>query len=187
MILVDHDIRKIADSIFDPVPSPRDIQPCSVDLHLADDVQVFEKFSIPWRIWEAISGVRKRKTMKQRLITRDFGGEMPVFPGESLLARTIERVTLPADVLGFVHGKSSIARGFLQVECAGLVDPGFSGTITLELSNLGPEVFWLRHNMRICQMTLWKLHQSVDRPYGSTELGSRYQGQRWTQPALPEK
>jgi dCTP deaminase len=80
-------------------------------------------------------------------------------------------------LVGRVEGRSSLGR--LGVFChvtAGYIDPGFAGTITLELYNAGPLSVLLRPGMRFCQLSLLTCGP-VARPYGSQELGSKYQGQ----------
>lgn len=99
-------------------------------------------------------------------------------PNDFTLACTYESVMLPDNVVGRVEGKSGIGRDALMVECAGLVDPGFHGQITLELKNLSPsEKFLLEHKMAICQITFTWLDFPAARPYGHPGLRSHYQGQ----------
>lgn len=88
-------------------------------------------------------------------------------PGEFRLAHTIETVTIPARYLGFVCGKSSWARKGLLVETAGLVDPGFTGQIVLELAVLGNEPLRLEEGMRICQLYVGELDRPAAQPYGT--------------------
>ena len=103
--------------------------------------------------------------------------------GEFVLASTVERITLPDDILAHVHGKSTLGRCALLVHAtAGLVDPGWDGTITLELRNIGPRPILLSTGMPICQLMFERLDRPVDRPYGSPGLGSHYQGQTTTRP-----
>lgn len=104
-------------------------------------------------------------------------------PGEFMLAATREHLTLPAHIAGVVHGKSTWARRGLMVEAAGLVDPGFDGTITLELKNLSHLPIPLRADDAICQISFHAIDTAVLRPYGSAGLGSHYQGQTRAEPA----
>lgn len=91
--------------------------------------------------------------------------------GEFCLCTTEEVVRIPLDKAGFVVGRSSIARVGLQVECAGFIDPGFNGTITLELFNQSPNVIHLIPGIRICQLVLFEVN-SISRAYSG-----KYQGQ----------
>ena len=99
-------------------------------------------------------------------------------PGEFVLGSTLEVVTLPDDLAGRLEGKSSLGRlGLLTHSTAGFIDPGFTGHITLELSNVANLPIALYFGMRIGQISFFKMSSPVDRPYGSPELGSKYQGQ----------
>ena len=86
--------------------------------------------------------------------------ELELEPGEFALASTVETVAMPDHCVGFISGKSSNAREGLLVEAAGLVDPGFRGTITLELCNLSDYTVEIREGLRICQLSVALL----DRP-----------------------
>ena len=97
-------------------------------------------------------------------------------PGEAVLGATHEAVTIPDDLVGFVEGRSSIARVFMQIHAAGLLDPGYHGHPTLEIVNHGPHTIWLNAGDPICQLVLLRLTTRCERPYGSEGLGSRYQG-----------
>lgn len=104
-------------------------------------------------------------------------------PGEFLLAATHERLVLPSHIAAMVHGKSTWARRGLMVEAAGLVDPGFDGTITLELKNLSALPIRLRAGVAICQVSFYATDLAVLRSYGSVGLNSHYQGQTRAEPA----
>ena len=104
-------------------------------------------------------------------------GPCEMHPGSFLLAATAEIVFCGPRIVGMINGKSSIGRTGLQVECAGFIDPGFCGTLTLELANLGPGSMLLRPGMPIAQVSFERLSRAARRPYGSPALGSHYQGQ----------
>lgn len=98
-------------------------------------------------------------------------------PGEFCLGVTFEIFNMPDDVVGFVVGKSTIAREGLQIEAAGLIDPGFKGRIVLELKNLHHvDDFHFRHGDPIGQVYFLNIDQPVDVLYGP-ENGNHYQGQ----------
>lgn len=150
MMLSDTTIRKlIADGLIDPLPHDHQIQPASVDLLLGDVAP--SQVGPDW--WW-------------------------LYPSEFRLASTLETVTIPADVVGMVAGKSSLARVGLTVEQAGWIDPGFTGQITCELFNASREPIRLTREMKICQIAFMRLDQPAARPYGSEGLRSHYQGQR---------
>ncbi len=105
-------------------------------------------------------------------------------PGEFVLASTLEVVTLPDDLAGRLEGKSSLGRlGLLTHSTAGFIDPGFSGHVTLELSNVANLPITLWPGMKIGQLCIFRLSSPADHPYGSSVYGSRYQGQRGPTPS----
>lgn len=96
-------------------------------------------------------------------------------PLEFMLATTVEKVKIPPDVFGKVEGKSSIARLGLAVECAGVCDPGFEGTITLELFNQSDKEIDLSKIKYIAQIWFTEMKGTPEKLYG--ERGNHYQGQ----------
>ena len=110
-------------------------------------------------------------------------------PGEFVLGQTLERVTLPNDLVARLEGKSSLGRlGLLIHSTAGFVDSGFSGNLTLELSNVANLPITIYHGMPIGQISFMRMDAPVEHPYGSSETGSKYQGQDEPTPSplLPE-
>src|SRR3712207_411389 len=99
-------------------------------------------------------------------------------PGEFVLGSTLEVVTIPDDLAARLEGKSSLGRlGLLTHSTAGFVDPGFSGHITLGLSNVANLPITLWPGMKIGQLCLFRLTTPSEHPYGSAVYGSRYQDQ----------
>jgi len=93
-------------------------------------------------------------------------------PGGFVLARTAERFTLPADVVGLLNGRSSLGRlGLFVHVTAGLFDPGWSGVGTLELYNAAPNPIALHPGMRIAQLVFQRMDQPAAKPYAG-----KYQG-----------
>ncbi len=105
-------------------------------------------------------------------------------PGEFVLGSTFETVSLPDDLAGRLEGKSSLGRlGLLTHSTAGFIDPGFTGHITLELSNVANLPITLWPGMKIGQLCLFRLSSAAEHPYGSSAAGSRYQNQRGPTPS----
>jgi dCTP deaminase len=105
-------------------------------------------------------------------------------PGEFVLGSTFEKCSLPDDLAGRLEGKSSLGRlGLLTHSTAGFIDPGFTGHITLELSNVANLPITLWPGMKIGQLCLIKLSSAAEHPYGSAAAGSRYQNQRGPTPS----
>ncbi|MFM7491453.1 MAG: dCTP deaminase [Actinomycetota bacterium] len=154
------------------------IQPSSVDVRLDRFFRVFENHR-----YEVID-----PSIEQPELTREVAVAPNEFfilhPGEFVLASTYEVITLPDDIAGRLEGKSSLGRlGLLTHSTAGFIDPGFSGHITLELSNVANLPVKLYPGMKIGQLCLIKLSSSAEHPYGSAIYGSRYQGQRGPTPS----
>ena len=154
------------------------IQPSSIDVRLDRYFRVFEnhKYSVI------------DPSVEQGELTREVEVEPNEFfilhPGEFVLASTYEVITLPDDIAGRLEGKSSLGRlGLLTHSTAGFIDPGFSGHITLELSNVANLPVKLFPGMKIGQLCLIKLSSPAEHPYGSALYGSRYQGQRGPTPS----
>lgn len=156
MILSDKTIRaRLNDGSIgiDPAPEDNCIQPASVDLTLGE---YFINPSYSPDRWGDVDQVV--------LASRTF-----------LLGATAERVRVPADCVGRVEGKSSLARlGLLVHITAGFLDPGFEGNITLEFYNVSEKGIVLRPGMKICQTSFELLDQTCERPYGSFGLNSHY-------------
>jgi dCTP deaminase len=157
---------------------PKMIQPSSVDVRLDRFLRVFENHK-----YEVID-----PSVEQSELTREVAVAPDDFfilhPGEFVLASTYEVITLPDDIAGRLEGKSSLGRlGLLTHSTAGFIDPGFSGHITLELSNVANLPVKLYPGMKIGQLCLIRLSSSAEHPYGSAVYGSRYQGQRGPTPS----
>ena len=157
---------------------PKMIQPSSVDVRLDRFFRVFKNHR-----YEVID-----PSIEQPDLTREVAVAPDDFfilhPGEFVLASTYEVITLPDDIAGRLEGKSSLGRlGLLTHSTAGFIDPGFSGHITLELSNVANLPVKLYPGMKIGQLCLIKLSSAAEHPYGSAVYGSRYQGQRGPTPS----
>jgi len=174
MVLSDRTIRlEMAKGriVVDPC-DPDDIQPSSIDLHLGGDFQVFRNSRYPY-----IDPAREQPGLTEP-VTASVEEPFVLHPGEFSLGTTVERIALPDDVVGRLEGKSSLGRlGLLIHSTAGYVDPGWDGTLTLELSNVANLPILLVPGMKIGQISFSQMTTAVDRPYGHPELGSKYMGQ----------
>jgi dCTP deaminase len=105
-------------------------------------------------------------------------------PGEFALGSTLERITIPDDLVGRIEGKSSLGRlGLLIHTTAGFVDAGWDGHLTLELSNVANLPITLYPGMKIGQISFIQMTTAADVPYGAASLGSKYRGQRGPTPS----
>lgn len=180
MLLSDRDLRAEIDAgrvVLEPF-EPGMIQPSSVDVRLDRFFRTFENHRYP-HIDPAIE-----QPDLTRLVEVDPADSFVLHPGEFVLASTYEVITLPDDVAGRLEGKSSLGRlGLLTHSTAGFIDPGFSGHVTLELSNVATLPILLYPGMKIGQLCLFRLSSAAEFPYGSERYGSRYQGQRGPTPS----
>ncbi|CAB4599004.1 MAG: dCTP deaminase [Actinobacteria bacterium] len=180
MLLSDRDIAAEIDAGRVKVEpfEPKMIQPSSVDVRLDRFFRVFEnhKYSV------IDPSIEQSELTREVAVTGD--DHFILHPGEFVLASTYEVITLPDDIAGRLEGKSSLGRlGLLTHSTAGFIDPGFSGHITLELSNVANLPVKLFPGMKIGQLCLIRLSSPAQHPYGSAVYGSRYQGQRGPTPS----
>ncbi|GAA2739430.1 MULTISPECIES: dCTP deaminase [Kitasatospora] len=175
MLLSDKDIRTEIDKervVIDPF-DPAMVQPSSIDVRLDRFFRVFENHRYPF-----IDPSEEQPDLT-RLVEPEGDEPFILHPGEFVLASTYEVITLPDDVAARLEGKSSLGRlGLLTHSTAGFIDPGFSGHVTLELSNVATLPIKLYPGMKIGQLCLFRLSSPAEHPYGSERYGSRYQGQR---------
>jgi dCTP deaminase len=154
------------------------VQPSSVDVRLDRFFRVFENHRYPH-----IDPSEEQPDLT-RLVEPDGDEPFILHPGEFVLGSTYELVTLPDDVAARLEGKSSLGRlGLLTHSTAGFIDPGFSGHVTLELSNVATLPIKLWPGMKIGQLCFFRLSSPAEHPYGSSKYGSRYQGQRGPTPS----
>jgi dCTP deaminase len=148
------------------------VQPSSVDVRVDRRFRVFHNARYPY------IDVRQRMDGLTELVEPADGEPFILHPGEFVLGQTLERVTLPDDVVARLEGKSSLGRlGLLIHSTAGFVDSGFSGNLTLELSNVANLPITIYHGMPIGQISFMRMDGPVERPYGSGDTKSKYQGQ----------
>jgi len=152
---------------------PKLVQPASVDLRLGDSFRVFHNHKVT-----AIDLRDPPSNLTEEVVVPD-GEAFVIHPGEFCLGRTLEFVQIPDDIVARIEGKSSLGRlGLIVHATAGFCDPGFEGTLTLELNNLTRVPIRLYPGLPIAQLSFMTLDRAALRPYGSPGLGSHYQGQR---------
>ena len=174
MVLSDRTIREEIEAgrlAFEPYDASM-VQPSSVDVRVDGKFRVFHNGRYPF--------IDVRQPMDDLTELVEIGEEEPfiLHPGEFVLGQTLERVRLPDDLVARLEGKSSLGRlGLLIHSTAGFVDAGFEGNLTLELSNVANLPITIYHRMPIGQISFMRMDGPVERPYGSGEAGSKYQGQ----------
>jgi dCTP deaminase len=154
------------------------LQPSSLDVRVDRYFRVFHNARYPY-----IDVKQPQEELTEQV---EVDGDQPfiLHPGEFVLASTLERVRLPEDLVGRLEGKSSLGRlGLLIHSTAGFIDAGFEGHMTLELSNVANLPITIYHTMKIGQLSFMQLSEPASAPYGSRELGSKYQGQRGPTPS----
>src|SRR5450755_360964 len=152
---------------------PSLVQPASVDLRVGDSFRVFHNHRA-----SAIDLRKPPQNLTEEVVVPD-GESFVIHPGEFCLGRTLEWVELPDDIVARIEGKSSLGRlGLIVHATAGFCDPGWKGTLTLELNNLTRVPIVLAPGLKIAQLSFMTLDRPALRPYGSSGLGSHSQGQR---------
>src|SRR5215475_149422 len=180
MLLSDREIKKeIAAGRLVLEPHDEELtQPSSIDVRLDRYFRVFNNS----RYTHIDPAVQQDELTA--LVEPDGDDPFVLHPGEFVLGSTLEVVTLPDDLAGRLEGKSSLGRlGLLTHSTAGFIDPGFTGHLTLELSNVANLPIMLWPGMKIGQLCLFRLSSAARNPYGSAAAGSRYQGQRGPTPS----
>jgi len=148
------------------------VQPASVDLRLGPSFRVFHN--------HRASAIDLRDPPRNLTEEVTIAEDEPfvIHPGEFCLGRTLEWVELPDDIVARIEGKSSLGRlGLIDHATAGFCDPGWKGTLTLELANLTRIPIKLYAGLAIAQLSFMTLDAPALRPYGHEQLGSHYQGQ----------
>ena len=180
VILSDRTIREEVASgriIIEPFEDSA-VQPSSVDLRLDRYFRVFRNHTL--------SHIDVKQNLEELTELVEASDEDPfiLHPGEFVLGSTAERVAIPADLVGRIEGKSSLGRlGLLIHTTAGFVDAGWDGQLTLEFSNVASLPITLYPGMKIGQISFIRMTTEADNPYGTTKLGSKYQGQKGPRPS----
>jgi len=173
VILSDRDIKSEIENkniILEPF-NPECVQPSSIDVHLDN------KFLIFISTHHSLIDVKKDMEGLTQEVVIDDDKPLILHPSEFILGSTIEHLTLPRNLAARIEGKSSLGRlGLLIHSTAGYIDPGWSGNLTLELSNVSKLPITLYPSMKIAQISFVKMSSDVENPYGSDKLGSRYHG-----------
>ena len=148
------------------------------------DVRVDRYFRVFHNNRYAFIDVREPQEELTELVEIDDDRAFVLHPGEFVLGSTLERVTLPDDLVARLEGKSSLGRlGLLIHSTAGFIDPGWDGHVTLELSNVANLPITIYYGMKIGQLSFVQMTEPAETPYGADELGSKYQGQRGPTPS----
>jgi dCTP deaminase len=180
MVLSDRTIRRLLGEGrigIDPYDESL-IQPSSVDVRVDRYFRVFHNNRYPF------IDVREEQEDLTELVEVEDESPFVLHPGEFVLGSTLERVTLPDDLVARLEGKSSLGRlGLLIHSTAGFIDPGWDGHVTLELANVANLPITVYPEMKIGQLSFMQLSEPAEHPYGSDGLGSKYQGQRGPTPS----
>jgi dCTP deaminase len=181
MVLSDRTIRRLIDAGrigIDPYDESL-LQPSSVDVRVDRLFRVFRNSRYPY-----IDVKEPMEELTELLEVSDDEQPFILHPGEFVLGSTLERVTLPDDLVARLEGKSSLGRlGLLIHSTAGFIDPGWDGHVTLELSNVANLPITLYVGMRIGQLSFVQLTEPAETPYGAGAIGSKYQGQEGPTPS----
>ncbi len=180
MLLSDRDLKKAMTDgrlALDPFDEAM-VQPSSIDVRLDRYFRVFANHR-----YTHIDPAQQQDDLTELVEPK---GDEPfiLHPGEFVLGSTLEVISLGDDLASRLEGKSSLGRlGLLTHSTAGFIDPGFSGHVTLELSNVANLPIKLYPGMKIGQICVIQLSSASEHPYGSSLYGSRYQDQRGPTPS----
>ena len=180
MVLSDRTIRRLLEEGrigIDPYAEEL-LQPSSVDVRVDRLFRVFRNSRYPF------IDVKQEMEELTELVEVDTEEAFILHPGEFVLGSTLERITLPDDLVARLEGKSSLGRlGLLIHSTAGFIDPGWDGHVTLELSNVANLPITIYYGMKIGQLSFVQLSEPAEHPYGTGSLGSKYQGQAGPTPS----
>jgi dCTP deaminase len=181
MVLSDRTIRRLLGEGrigIDPYDESL-LQPSSVDVRVDRFFRVFRNSRYPY-----IDVKEPMEDLTELVEVSDDEQPFILHPGEFVLGSTLERITLPDDLVARLEGKSSLGRlGLLIHSTAGFIDPGWDGHVTLELSNVANLPITLYVGMRIGQLSFVQLTEAAETPYGASVIGSKYQGQEGPTPS----
>ncbi len=173
MILSDRDIKKLVAQkrlVIKPY-DPNCVQPSTYNLHFSNRVRVFDTHKA------SIVDI-KEKIDISRLVTVEKEGFI-LHPNEFILGSTVEYFKIPKSLAAKLEGRSSLGRlGLIIHATAGYVDPGFSGHLTFEISNISRLPIKLYPFMKIAQICFFKMSSPVAIPYGDKRLKSKYMNQK---------
>ncbi len=162
-----------------PTPDSSMISGVSVDIRLGNEFRVFKDHTVPYIDLAAPKGEVQQAmnaVMSEEIVIAD-GEAFFLHPGELALAVTYESVTLPDNIVGWLDGRSSLARLGLMVHVtAHRIDPGWSGQIVLEFYNSGKLPLALRPKMKIAALNFETMSASAERPYNKRD-DAKYKGQ----------
>lgn len=148
-----------------------DIQPASIDIRLGNKFKVYEHTQC------VALDPKNPESVRTRTIEVADGEPFYIQPGEFVLGATSVKINVPNDLVVRVEGRSSLGRlGIIVHATAGFTDPGFEGTITLEISNINRLPIALYPGMRVGQFAFQQMSSPAEKPYGK-EIGSKYHGQ----------
>ncbi len=180
MVLSDRTIRRLLEEGrigIDPYAEEL-LQPSSVDVRVDRLFRVFRNSRYPF------IDVKQEMEELTELVEIEADEAFILHPGEFVLGSTLERITLPDDLVARLEGKSSLGRlGLLIHSTAGFIDPGWDGHVTLELSNVANLPITIYYGMKIGQLSFVQLTEPAEHPYGTGTLGSKYQGQAGPTPS----
>lgn len=165
---------------IDPAPPEERISGVSVDVLLGNAFRVFQDHTAPYIDLSGPKGqVQEQinRVMSDEILIED-GEAFFLHPGELALAVTHESVTLPDDIVGWLDGRSSLARLGLMVHVtAHRIDPGWSGRIVLEFYNSGKLPLALRPQMVIGALNFETMSGPAEHPYMS-RASAKYKSQQ---------
>lgn len=172
MVLTDRDIKERTKTDLGIEPFDYScVQPSSYDLHLMNEVLVFDNYQA------AEIDVRQKIDVTRRVEIPQDG--FVLHPGEFILGSTVETLKIPNNLAAILEGKSSLGRiGLVVHATAGFVDPGYEGQLTFDMFNISRLPIRIYEGMKIAQLVFMEMKGEVETAYGDSRLGSKYKGQK---------
>ena len=177
-VLADHQIRALAqEGMIEPFLDgqeklggvTRGLGPCSYDVTLGEEFAWIMKSR---KVAATLDPAKPLSEGKGFIWVKQAAGGVVIQPGEFVLGHTQEIITLPEDVVARVADKTTWARLGLQVKNT-LIDPGFSGQVTLEFANEGPLPIKLTSGIGIAQLVFEQLSSPCQKPYCGRYMDQR--------------
>ena len=178
MRLTDWEILRLIDAkeiVFNPEVEPTRVSGVTVDLKLGNKFRKASRDKSPIVLG---SPSHNLQSMVSDAFSEEYESDMLTLqPGEMALGITLEHVTIPDNLVGWLDGRSTLARlGLLVHLTAHRIDPGWRGNIVLEFYNASDRPLILMAGLHIGAISFEQLRGDVLRPYRS-RVDSTYKNQ----------
>ena len=162
---------------IDPLPKEWEeaVDEVTIDFHLGNKLRVFSGDG--WDIIDTKYATKVDMEKMMKLVELKPGQPFILTDHDFVIATTKEKLTLPDNIVGHLHGKSSLARlGVVVHSTAARFDPGWDGHPVLEFGTfLKGKKLVIYEGSPICAFSFEKLSAPVSRSYKASP-NNRYGG-----------